>query len=75
MLRHPSKKALRAWLAGSDDEAVNAHLLSCERCATTLENLDEPITDGAISSALNMVLAPPTDLSQRLEQRVAERLD
>ncbi len=78
MIKHPSKRALRAWLAGDSDPNIiklDDHIGSCARCAELLENIDEPRTDGAIGANLAMVLAPPTDLTERLEERVAAKLD
>ncbi len=72
--RHPSKRALREWLDSADNSSVDAHLETCQRCATVLEELD---TDGGLSigDALAAVYTPPADLSDRLERRVAARLD
>ncbi len=77
MIGHPSKRTLRAWLSGEieDNESLDEHIGTCARCAAHLENIDEPRTDGAIAASLTQVLAPPTDLTARLEERVAAKLD
>lgn len=73
-LRHPSKRALQEWLDRSEDSAVDKHVETCQRCATILEELD---TAGEVSlgDALAAVYTAPADLSDRLERRVAARLD
>ena len=72
--RHPSKKTLREWLAGEGSSEIDAHLDTCQRCSETLEQLDGS-DDLDIGDALAAILAPPSDLSDRLERRVAARLD
>jgi anti-sigma factor RsiW len=76
-LRHPSKTILRDWLTGDIEAAstdqVERHLNVCSRCAATLEAL-EPAPETRIGDALAIVLAPPADLAQRLEQGVAAKL-
>lgn len=82
--RHPSRAKLRAWLTGADlDSAgiddpelawIDEHLSTCDRCASVLENLEEPETSGAISAALTTVLAPPDAFGDRLELAVSERI-
>lgn len=75
MIRHPSKRTLRSWLDGDSEADVDSHLATCERCASHLETISEPRSDGAISSTLRAILAPPEDLSEKIESRVIERLD
>lgn len=83
IFRHPKRSTLQAWLAGEAapgvDAALDAHLASCRRCAGIIEELDgsgEVRLEGdAIGDALAAVLAPPRDLSDRLERRVTARLD
>lgn len=81
VLRHPSKKALREWLSGEHGAELDAHLGSCQRCAGVLENMDDIELNGAGSSnlaigdALAAVFTAPEDLSDRLEKKVAARLD
>ncbi len=87
LLFHPSRETLRAWLHGEDGDAkLDAHIAICRRCATTLEGLDadldsedadgaEPERSDALAGALSAALAPPVDLSTRLEARVTQRLD
>jgi len=72
--RHPTDDALMHWLAdeGEPDEKVDAHLDSCDRCAEVVEGLASG--DKAIGDALALVLAPPPDLTDRLEQKVAASL-
>lgn len=72
--RHPSRRTLRDWLHGESDPKVDAHLATCQRCASVLEDIDAP-GNLAIGDALAAVLAPPDDLSDRLERRVTARLD
>lgn len=74
LFRHPNRRALRDWLEGSDDPKIDGHVASCQRCATTLEELDDAGPLG-LSDALAAVYTPPADLSERLERRVAARLD
>lgn len=76
--RHPSKNALREWLEASDqdpaDAKVDAHIDDCQRCAAIIEDFD--VADElSIGDALAAVYRPPADLSDRLERRVAARLD
>jgi len=73
--RHPNRRALRAWLAGEPSDGLDTHLASCRRCAGILEELDAEGDPTAIGDALALVLAPPSDLSARLERRVTARLD
>lgn len=72
-LRHPSKQSLSDWLAGTSDPHVDDHVATCQRCATTLEELDTS-PDPAIGDALAEILAPPADLTRRLEEGVTARL-
>ncbi len=74
ILRHPSKKALRAWLTGEVDSDLDDHLDSCQRCASTLESLDAE-AEAPIADVLAAFFVPPADLSVRLEQKVTDRLD
>lgn len=71
--RHPSREALQAWLDGTNPD-IDDHVTTCDRCATTLEELAEP-SGGPLAEALAQVYEAPADLSERLERRVAERLD
>ncbi len=76
--RHPSKRALREWLEGSQDptgdDAIDQHLSSCERCSAVLEQMEEQ-AEVDVGDALAAFYAPPPGLSDRLERKVAERLD
>ncbi len=81
MRRHPSADLLRRWLntdEASDLPDVTAHVDDCERCAAKLEQLDSGSGDAfdhsAIASALINLLAPPEGLSDRVEERVVNRL-
>ncbi len=71
--RHPSAKVLRAWLDGARPD-LDDHLSTCHRCATALEELDAP-PSVPLAAALAEIYESPTDLSERLERRVADRLD
>ncbi len=81
-LRHPSKAVLRDWLTGEIEpdttDTVERHLDTCARCAATLEAIEPapetPVAPEALGSALAIVLAPPSDLAQRLEAGVTARL-
>ncbi|MEL6984070.1 MAG: hypothetical protein AAFO29_16720 [Actinomycetota bacterium] len=72
-LRHPSTKVLRAWLDGARPD-LDEHLATCHRCATALEELDAPPTV-PLAAALAEVFETPSDLTERLAQRVSDRLD
>ena len=82
MVRHPSRAVLQEWLAGADEPQLDKHLGTCDRCASTLEELEPtpptgPVGDArsdALSEALAEALAPPEDLTQRLEQGLAAKL-
>jgi hypothetical protein len=72
-LRHPSREALAHWLAGDDvDSKIDDHLRSCERCAAVVEEL--ATTTEPVGEALALVLAPPPDLTDRLEKGVSAKL-
>ena len=64
--RHPSKRALREWLAGDIDEDVDNHVSTCERCASDLEDLASTDTGTSLREALLAVLDPPEYLAHRL---------
>ncbi len=78
--RHPKTEVLQDWLDGGGSADVDAHIATCHHCAETLEGLENegsPSADGStsVSDALAVALRPPEDLTDRLEQRVAARLD
>ncbi len=75
IIGHPSKRHLRAWLLGESNDQLDEHLTDCDRCASIIENMEEPRTDGLIAETLHKILEPPVDLTDRIEVRVAERLD
>ncbi len=75
MRRHPSKRALRDWLLGEASVDLQAHLDECEKCAETLEHLEKDEGLGGLAETLALVLAPPSDLTERLESGVSARLD
>ncbi len=79
LLFHPSRRALQAWLHGDEhDTDLDAHVSVCRRCANTLEGLAEDELDDTehhLAGALALALAPPDDLSNRLQERVSQRLD
>ena len=71
--RHPSRRALQEWLEHGEDSSIDDHLATCQRCAAILEELAE---DGpSLNDALALAFAPPRDLTERLEEKVAARLD
>lgn len=72
-LRHPSRRALQAWLDG-DGQGIDAHVATCNQCATTLEELEAAAPAG-LSEMLAAVYSTPADLHERLERQVAQRLD
>lgn len=76
--RHPSKRALREWLESpadiSGESSIDNHLASCQRCAAILDEMEDT-AELALGDALAAFYAPPLDLSDRLERRVAQRLD
>lgn len=73
--RHPSKRALREWLAGDIDEQVDLHVSTCDRCSTDLEALASAENSASLRDALLVVLDPPPDLVPRVEARVIARLE
>lgn len=73
--RHPSKRALRDWLAGEVDEHVDEHVSQCERCSTDLEALATADTGSDLRNALLAVLDPAPDLAPRVEAGVVARLE
>ena len=73
--RHPSKRALREWLAGDIDEDVDNHVSTCERCASDLEDLASTDTGTSLREALLAVLDPPEDLAHRVEAGVLASLE
>jgi hypothetical protein len=73
MLRHPNDQVLQRWLNGEGDNDLDEHVTTCQRCATNLERLEPPSED-AIGEALAELLAPPVDLTERLQQGVAAKL-
>ena len=73
--RHPSKRALREWLAGEIDADVDRHVSTCDRCSNDLESLASAETDSSLRDALLAVLDPPEDLVPRVEAGVIARLE
>ncbi|MGH1491286.1 MAG: anti-sigma factor family protein [Acidimicrobiales bacterium] len=72
--RHPSKRALQQWLDNAEESKIDSHLDTCQRCAAVIEGLDVS-DDLSLGDALAAVYELPPDLSDRLERRVAARLD
>lgn len=78
IFRHPSKRSLRAWLAGESSADVERHIGGCDVCAASLESLaetDDAAMDGGLSDLLASAFAVPDDLTDRLTVGVASRLD
>ena len=73
ILRHPNDEILQQWLNGEGGDDLDEHVTTCQRCAAHIEKL-EPDTEDAIGAALAELLAPPVDLTARLEQGVAAKL-
>lgn len=71
--RHPTRATLQEWLDGADN-GIDDHVARCNRCATTLEELDSP-AGPTLTEALAAVYEPPQGLSSRLERRVTHRID
>lgn len=85
--RHPSRAALRRWLAGGADERTEQHVPTCDRCAGRLEAMAGTATPGAapgavapaadrspqLRAALEAVLAAPPELNVRLTAQVHEQ--
>jgi hypothetical protein len=78
-LRHPSDGRLRAWLDTGEPAGVGEHVEQCERCADRLEAIDlenAPLRlDGSASlrEALGELVAPPTDLGDRVRHGIERR--
>jgi len=73
--RHPSKRALREWLAGDIETRVDLHVATCSRCSNDLDSMAAAETDGSLRDALLLVLDPGPDLALRLEAGVVARLE
>ena len=73
MLRHPNDELLQQWLDGEGGDDLDQHVTTCQRCATNLEKM-ETADDDAIGEALAELLAPPGDLTDRLQQGVTAKL-
>lgn len=69
---HPSARKLALWLDGEPDEAIDAHLATCERCAAKIETLES--SDVTLRDQLLQLLAPPEALDERLRQPIDARL-
>ncbi|MGI9610888.1 MAG: hypothetical protein ACR2NL_11415 [Acidimicrobiia bacterium] len=74
--RHPSKEQLREWLtdAHADDPKLEEHIDGCDRCSSVIEALGESTASEPLVLALTQVLAAPSDLPDRLEAQVTQRL-
>lgn len=73
--RHPPKRLLLEWLDGTEgSERLDPHLDTCEVCAAKLMDLESVETGPSLKAALGEVLAPPDDLTMRLEDGVKTRL-
>ncbi len=82
-LLHPSTRRLREWLETppdvEPDAGIEEHVSHCERCADELEALDAVVGESIeetseVRVALEEVLAPPTGLEQRMEDRIEAAL-
>lgn len=71
---HPSRRALQEWLDHGGDESLTDHIDDCQRCASVIEQLTEG-EEHAVGVALSAFFEPPADLANRLEEKVAARLD
>ncbi len=73
--RHPGRRALLEWLDGAPDSAeLDEHLDTCEVCAARLMDLESVADEPSLQAALGAALAPPSDLTVRLEEGVKTRL-
>lgn len=73
--RHPTKRLLLEWLNGAEgSERLDPHLDTCEICAAKLMDLESVESGPWLKEALGEVLAPPEDLTDRLEDGVKTRL-
>lgn len=78
-LTHPRRKRLAEWLADGEDGGITAHVETCERCASTLEELSveaglpdlEP--DAELGRAIRESLPSPEGLNERVMLKIAER--
>jgi len=71
MARHPNKRDLQRWMDGGADH-LDEHVDTCEKCARTLEELAG--ADADLRPALLTLLAPPDDLEERINERIAARV-
>lgn len=71
-LFHPSARKLQRWLEDGEPPEVDAHVATCARCATRLEELAAPLPE--LSEALSQSLQAPDDLVQRLGARMTESM-
>jgi len=70
-LLHPSRKRIRTWLdTGDIDDGLEAHVENCVKCSDELERIASG-DDQNLEPALAELLAPPTDLGARMEERIA----
>ncbi len=72
---HPSTSKLTAWLEGSSDEKLDAHVADCEHCATTIERISEDAESSDLSAALTTVLNPAEDVTYRVEEAVQAKIE
>lgn len=72
---HPSKSKLTAWLDGVANPKVDDHIASCERCATTIEQISADAETSQLGEVLAKVLEPPEDMTLRVEEAVASKLE
>jgi len=69
---HPPARKLALWLDGEDDARVDAHVASCERCATKIENIDA--SEVSLRDQLLHLLQPPSELDERLRRPIDTRM-
>ena len=69
---HPSGKKLQRWLDEGGPEEVDTHVADCDRCANRLEELAAPLPE--LGAALALSMQAPTDLVQRLGERMTESM-
>lgn len=68
---HPGESVLAHWLETGEPSSVDAHLDTCDECASRLEELTDL---GTLQDELDVVTTPPSDLADRTTAGVKGRL-
>lgn len=82
--RHPSKRELIVWLDGGAED-LDEHLLDCEKCAATIEDIERTNTADTsevaarstnnLATALAAVYESPDGLVDRMASYVAQKAE